>query len=181
MVRSGKVGDIIDIIRYADQHAKEDAADFAKFLVGRSDYDTLRNVYRFVRSTVDYERDKPFDEVIKTPGCTIQEGEGDCKSQTILTGSLLHPLGFNFFYRVAFYDPDEPEQGHIYTVVVLDDGRQVIVDPVHNRFDTEDPYYKAEDYPAAGKSALSGLIGGGVGNWLLPIGLAVLISIFSYD
>lgn len=156
MVEEAEVSDIIDVILYADQQSVASTDRFAPFLRGSTDMATLENIYRFVRSNIKYKRDKPRKEVVRTPGCTIKVKHGDCKSMTVLTGALLRSLGYDFSYKVAFYDPAEPGQGHIYSVVSL--GRKkVIVDPVHYRFNEEVPYWKAKTYPVSKETGIGGI------------------------
>ena len=61
-------------------------------------------------------------------------------------------------YRVAFYDQDNPQQGHIYPIAHLPNGKRVVVDAVNDTFNHEFPIWQAYDYPAhqAGKAKLSG-------------------------
>lgn len=156
MVKSGDVDDIITVIIHADKLSVGSTKKFAPHLKGATDLATLENVYHFVRDHIRYVRDPDNEEIIKTPGCTIAEGKADCKSMTVLTGSLLRDLGFQFVYRVAFYDPRQPQQGHIYSVVQLG-GKKVIVDPVHEKFNYEITPWKFQDYTPYGISQVAGL------------------------
>lgn len=174
MVHDADVKDIISVIMHADQYSAESTRRFAAFLKGRDDLQTLRNVWRFVRRTIKYQRDEEGHEVVKTPGCTLADRYGDCKSMSVMTGSLLRALGFPFVYRVAYYDPAEPQQGHIYAVVKYSE-REIIVDPVHWEFNAQEPYWKKEDYPVtAAAAALSGPPAGGRWlPWAIGIGAAL--------
>lgn len=156
MVVDADVDDIISVIMHADHYSKNATKDFVRFVKGKTDMETLRNIYTFVRRTIRYERDEEGHEVVNTPGCTVYYSKGDCKSMSVLTGSILRDLGYRFKYRTAFYDPDEPQQGHIYAVVDLN-GKEVIVDPVHWRFNTEEPYWRVDDYPVTSGAGLSGI------------------------
>lgn len=172
MVKDADINDIINVIMHADQYSKTATADFVRFVKGKTDMDTLKNIYTFVRRAVKYKRDEDGHEIVNTPGCTVKYGIGDCKSMSVLVGSILRSLGYRFKYRTAFYDPKEPQQGHIYAVVDLD-GKEVIVDPVHHRWNTEEKFWKAKDYPIT-RSGLSG-IGKMSNNWI-QLGIAVFIG-----
>lgn len=156
------VARIIALIMQADALSRPFTKRFARSLRGKNDLDTLRNVWAFVKDNIEYQRDKPGSEVVKSPGALWESRVGDCKSFSVMIGSLLGNLGYTYKYRVAFYSPATPEQGHIYPVAILPDGREVIVDAVHTRFNAEAKYWKAYDYePASGKrkkaSRLAGL------------------------
>ena len=156
------VAKIIALIMQADRLSRPFTRRFARNLRGKNDLGTLRNVWSFVKDNVKYERDRPGSEVVKSPGALWESRVGDCKSFSVMIGSLLSNLGYAYKYRVAFYNPDAPEQGHIYPVAVLQNGTEVIVDAVHTRFNAEAKYWKAYDYePASGErkkaSRLAGL------------------------
>lgn len=172
MVQEADVDDIISVIMHADQYSKAATAKFAKFLKAKTDMETLRNVYDFVRRNIRYERDQEGHEVVNTPGCTLKYKKGDCKSMSVMVGSLLRSLGYQFGYKTAFYDSDEPQQGHIYSVVDLN-GQQVVVDPVHHTFNREESYWKARFYPIT-SSSLSGIPT--KGNKWIGWGIAALIG-----
>ena len=147
--RQGDLDDIIQTIMEADRRSEGFTTKFAPFLRGNTDRRTLRNVWAFIRKHIRYQKDRPNDEIIKSPGATWMDGYGDCKSFSVMSGSLLRDLGFDYKYRVVFYDEDYPEQGHIYPVVVLADGEEVIVDSVYHSFDQELAFWKGYDYDAS--------------------------------
>lgn len=150
------VEDIIHGILMASRHGARFTERFAPMLKGRDDMATLRNVWEFVRRNIAYQRDADGHEIIKSPGRTWQDRFGDCKSMSVKVASLLENLGFDYFFRVAFYDPAEPNQGHIYPVVALPGGGKVVVDAVHPRFDMEYQWWKKRDYYPP-KRRISGL------------------------
>lgn len=146
MFKNATVENIVQAILYADKQSKSFTDQYAPMLRASTDLGTLTNIWAFVRDNIRYEQDDWGEEVIKSPGRTWQDQEADCKSMSVMVGSLAQNLGYRYFYRVAFYDPDRPNAGHIYPVVVLDDGTQVIVDPVNSRFNHEYRYWKKQDY-----------------------------------
>lgn len=148
--RNAGVPDILDVIFLATRYGPAFTQPFAGQLRGRDQVDSAKNVWRFVKSNVVYKRDAPGKEIVKSPGKLVYDGAGDCKSFSVLIGSLLTNLGITWFYRVAFYDPQEPNAGHIYPVAIIG-GREVIVDAVHDAFDEQAPFWKATDYTPGGE------------------------------
>lgn len=181
--RNGNVDQIIAVILAADQKGRGFTKRFARHLKAGSDRQTLRNIWKFTKSNIKYLRDRAGDEVIKSPGATWETRKGDCKSFSVFIGSILGNLGYDYKYRVAFYDPKTPEQGHIYPVAILKDGTEVIVDAVWDYFDSEVPYWKAYDYnPSDGtRSQVSGigtkpvLLGLSL-NWIKTLAIAGLAT-----
>lgn len=176
VTENADIARIIAAIMDADEMSKPFTAQFARYLKGHDDYETLHNIWNFVKSEIKYVRDRPGDEVVKSPGQLWATKKGDCKSFSIFIGSILNNLGYNYKYRVAIYSPLTPQQGHIYPVVILPDGEEVVVDAVHTKYDDEAKYYKAWDYTPGtkGRKAVSGI--SGIGSTSTPI-LAALALI----
>ena len=177
------VKDIISTILHADGMSQQFTERFSHILRGGGDMKTLSNIWEFVRGHIRYQKDRAGSEVVKSPGRTWADRYGDCKSMSVMVGSLLRNLGYNYFYRVAFYDPENPEQGHIYPVAVLPSGKLVVVDAVHHSFNEEVPFWKAHDYdPATGEKKKAIAISGGTTpqrtglTVLATVGAALLIG-----
>lgn len=154
----GDTSDIITAIMRMDKTSDRWIdPEAAQCLVGEDDYETLRNVWRFVKHNVRYKTDRPGLEVVKSPAALFKMKSGDCKSFSIAEAALLRALGFKGIrYRFASYGTDQPT--HVYIVCKLK-GDDVILDAVYNRFDAEEPYTRKKDMPAhkAGASAVSGI------------------------
>ena len=146
-------------------------------LRGETDYETLHNVWQFVKRNLRYQADLPGHERVKSPGALYSSGHGDCKSFSIAEGALLRAFGIPYRYRFAAYEPGD--YTHVYLVARLDDGRDVVMDAVHTDFDSEVPYKKKKDImpatttainalpPTAPKYNLGGLIATGLFIYLL--------------
>lgn len=161
MYKNGDVQDIIEVILIADKLSPKFTKELAQQLRQGDDYDTLHAIWHFVKQNVRYVRDKVGHEVIQLPGALWRGRRGDCKSFSVFIGSLLKNLGYKYRYRVAFYNPSEPDSGHIYPIVKLPDGRDVVLDAVHSRFDDEVRFWTAKDYyPGSGYSRKATAIAG---------------------
>jgi len=140
----GGFNDIVAEILAED--AEKDHTNFyrlAQSLKGKSQTQTLKNVWAFVRKNVRYIEDGRIEKV-KSPARTLADGFGDCKSMALLSGALIKNLGFPYRYRVARYDPNNPEQGHIY-VITEAERKKTILDPVHSVFNKEEKFWKKMD------------------------------------
>ena len=158
-VRNYRDGDTEDIVttilrmdKEADRYIDREAA---QCLAGKDDYETLYNVWRFVKSNVRYRVDRPGREVVKSPAALFTLKAGDCKSFSIAEAALLRALGFKGIrYRFAAYG-NKKEVTHVY-IVVKSRGEDVILDAVYGEFDAEEKYTWKKDLPASKASGISG-------------------------
>ncbi len=167
--RQADVQDIIDTILRADGMSTQFTRRFAPFLKGTNDYQTLKNIWSFVRRYIRYEKDRAGNEVVKSPGRTWEDRFADCKSMSVMVGSLLKNLSYRYYYKVAFYNPDNPEQGHIYPIAILPGGQEVVLDAVHHTFDEEVSFWRADKYdPATGEKRedVAAVAGIGASSWM---------------
>ena len=153
LYKNASVEDIIKAVVHADRLSGHFTARFAPMLRAGTHRQTLKNVWQFTRRNITYLRDTDGEEVVKSPGKTWEDRTADCKSLSVFIASILKNLGYEYFYRVVFYDPASPNQGHIYPIAVLPDGEEVPMDAVNTKFDEEYAYWKAEDYQHNGKRA----------------------------
>lgn len=163
--RSGDTDDIITVIM--DMDAKADKSidpNEVECLRGRDGYETMHNVWRFVKQNVRYKPDARGKEKVKSPAALFRVGTGDCKSFSIAEVALLRALGFtNIRYRFTAYTPGG-DVTHVY-VVCRYAGRDVIMDAVHSRFDEEVPYsWKMDKKAATGINGISGISPVGIGT-----------------
>ena len=87
------IPDIVNTILMGDKESRAFAFDFAKRLKGRTVRDTLKNIWGFTKTNVDYVRDNPGREVVKSAARTLKDKFGDCKSMSILNGAIMYHLG----------------------------------------------------------------------------------------
>lgn len=147
--RNGDTPDIIrvimDVDAISDQFINQDNV---RCLEGANRYDTLHNVWKFVKYNIRYKTDRPGREVVKSPAALFRMGVGDCKSFSIAEAAILRSLGFSGIrYRFASYSRDRVVT-HVY-IVCKYRGEDIILDAVHSRFDDEVPYTYKIDIPAA--------------------------------
>ncbi len=153
--RDGQTSDIIEVIMGMDAESDKyiKSVEALDCLLGASDYETLHNVWKFVKQNVRYKPDRRGKEVVKSPAALFEIGHGDCKSFSIAEVALLRALGFKGIrYRFTAYEPGDVT--HVYVVCRLN-GKDVILDAVHSKFDDEVRYYSKRDIKAA--TSISGI------------------------
>ena len=139
-------GDIRDLI--LKKH-KEYAGDYDLI----SDYfdtgniiDTSRGIFDFLKQNVPYHKESGRYQTVKSPALILSENDGignydrvDCKNYASFICGVLDSLkrngltGFDWCYRFASYDEHDPEPGHVFAVVKIDD-KEMWVDPVFPYF-----------------------------------------------
>lgn len=153
--RDGDTADIIETILHADARAGSFILPGVECLEGDTQYQTLRNVWDFIKKNLKYRPDRPGHERIKSPGALFASGYGDCKSYSVATGAILRYFGIPYRYRFAAYDAGD--YTHVYIVADGEEG-DVILDSVYTRFDAEHPYHHIHDIrPASSPAVMNGL------------------------
>ena len=134
-------------------HTKQIAAK----LQGKNLYDTCHRVWDFVYNHVQYKKDKPGTEQVRSPRRVwYNRATGvDCDCYTSFISSILLNLGIAHKLRIAIYNPANGYQ-HIYPVVpkdgkldydLKDREDYIVIDCVKDRFDDEQSFLQIKDYP----------------------------------
>jgi len=108
---------------------------------------TAANLFSFMKSNVGYVVEPTNFQSVKTPAAILAEGKqygGDCKhyaSFIVGVAEALRRKGFPIkaYYRFASYEPNKRHYGHVFAVVVDDQGREYWTDPVLSSFDQRNP------------------------------------------
>lgn len=109
---------------------------------------TAKNIYKFLRTTINYVPDGSRFQDIKSPGKFIETRTGDCKSYSHFTAGVLRALNIPYAYRFTAYA--HGDFTHVYIVAFDEHGHEVIIDavPGNSGFNKEKPYLKKKDYMA---------------------------------
>ncbi len=113
--KRAKLSDTLNVIVNFINSYSWQVADLASELKGENDYETGRNIWRWVKNNIKYEPDGLIEraygldvEQVRTPARTIADGKGDCDCMTVLIGSLLKENNIVPFAKVvAFPKLDE--------------------------------------------------------------------------
>lgn len=105
----------------------------------------LKNIFNFVMTYVQYEKDSMFTEQLRVPLRTLKDQKGDCDCMSILIGSILYAKGVPFKFRITKYNGKSNFQ-HVYVIVPTVNGSYTVVDPVIGTFDKEKPFDEKKDF-----------------------------------
>jgi len=146
---NGNTNDIIRAILQADAVCQPFTASLAPVLRGSTVTDTCRNLWQFWKDHVKYKEDPDNFQFVKSPRELYHSGEGDCKSYSIALASCLKNLGIPYMYRFVTEEAGK-DFHHVYIVAKPQQGSEIIIDCVLDRFNYQNPYARKRDI--AGKA-----------------------------
>ncbi len=128
----------------------------AQYLKGKSLAETCGNIWDFVYSHIQYNKDEKGKEQIRSPARAWADRKTgvDCDCYTEFISSILCNLGIPHKLRIAAYDPETGWQ-HIYPVVpkdgrtdypLTDRKRYIVIDCVKDAYDDEQIFIDFKDY-----------------------------------
>lgn len=126
--------DLQRAIEAAIPRAKQQARSFAARYKGRTEEESCKKIFDYLKNNINYLADGP-NQAVRLPSGLMRTGQGDCKSYSIFTSAVLSNLGIPHSLCYASYDPKDPTPSHIY--VVTDKG--CIIDAVYGKFNAEKP------------------------------------------
>jgi hypothetical protein len=130
----GNTSDIVKEIIETHKKGWKDTAAFAKYLQGKNTYETLENVWNFVKNNIAYKLDEFGSQFVKTPSRTWHDRYADCKSYSLFIASILQNLGITYRYRFVSYAKGG-DYTHVY--IVVPGTNLVIIDDVMPAFNKE--------------------------------------------
>ena len=188
MYRNGNTSDIIRVVLYADSQSSQFVLPGADRLRGKTDYDTLRNIFNFVQKPLNFKADGNSKQVIQAPSHLFEARTGDCKSYSVAVGALCRHFGIPYRYR--FTSADAGAYTHVFVVATVDDNgtpEDVYMDTIDEgpgnycgRFDVEPPYYKKSDRYPQDAAALAG-VGAVLTDWIPVLGMLLLLWLILFN
>ena len=129
--------DIRDLLVKLVPKAKAQMVTFAKQFKGRTQQETCKNIFDYIKSNFTYVADGG-EQIIKLPSALLRKRVGDCKSYSLFTASILENLKIPYKFVYTSYSAN-PIPQHVY--VVTENG--CIIDAVYGIFNEEKkPTYK---------------------------------------
>ena len=132
------------VIMDATPLAKDQMCKYAQRFQGKTEEETARNIWNFLKHNIKYVADQEY-QIVRLPSALLKTKTGDCKSYSVFTSAILQCLGIPHHYMMTSYRKGSPTPSHIY--VMTDSG--IIIDAVWHSFNSEKPYeyvYKIKPY-----------------------------------
>lgn len=136
------VDDIARLMLRGIKASTEQAHAVRWYFEGETAHETCRNVWQYLRENVTYIRENPNLQTVKTLSrLLLHDKHGDCKHLTTAACAILKACGIKCKMRLVSFKFYDTEPTHVYCVAYDEQGRQIFVDAVLNKFDNE-PAYK---------------------------------------
>jgi hypothetical protein len=117
--------------------ATKQMASQAKQYKGKTDLDTCRNIFVFLKG-LNYKADGN-EQQVRLPSALMRTRTGDCKSYSVYTSAVLSNLKIPHYLTYTSYNPNDKTPTHVY--VTTKNG--CIIDAVYGVFNKEKkPSYK---------------------------------------
>jgi hypothetical protein len=148
LVDDGDVTDTIARMKKIVRDTLTQTKRIAQRLKGVNREATARNVWNFLYNNVQYTKDHPTREQLRTPIRTWRDRKAgvDCDCFSIFISSVLTNLGIPHAFRIAAYSADYQ---HVYVIVPksgTDLSSYYTIDPVVDRFNYEAPPSNTKDF-----------------------------------
>lgn len=133
--KKGTNSDIIKAMIYYMPAAVFQGQKRASLFKGKSDLETCKNVWSFLKHNIQYVEDSVHFQDIRLPDRLVKDRKGDCKSFSMFTASILQNLNIPCKLVFTSYTDNKTPQ-HVY--VETESG--ILIDAVWNKFNSEKPY-----------------------------------------
>lgn len=143
VIPNGSVDDTVSLMGEVARQYSWQTADLAKYLQKKSLIDTLRNIWTFVYTHIQYVPDSRTTEQVRTPLRTLFDQKGDCDCYATLIASILHNLHIPYKFRIAAYEAGRYQ--HVYIVVPYNN-QMLVIDPVLDKCFAEKKPTKFKDF-----------------------------------
>lgn len=155
-------GSVYDTLRHMQKIVRatlHQTKRIAPKLKGSTREATARNIYNFLYNHVQYRKDNPLREQLRTPARTWKDRAAgvDCDCYAIFISSVLTNLQIPHAFRIAGYKGDFQ---HVYVIVPKSGsafGSYYTIDPVVDRFNYETPFSKKHDHAMQKVTMLNGV------------------------
>jgi hypothetical protein len=112
----------------AVKQMKQKAQEFK----GATEEETCKKIFDYLKNQINYKADGS-EQMVKLPSGLIRTRQGDCKSFSVFTSSILSNLGIPHKLVYASYDPQDSTPTHIYVMT----SKGCIIDAVYGKFNAE--------------------------------------------
>ncbi len=144
--RNADLDDTLKVLPKIIQSCSHQLHSFASFIGGKNRQETCDKIWTFLYHHLQYEPDEKGYEQIRSPQRSWQDRVRgvDCDDYSVFIACTLENLGIPYLLRVTKYHSQKGFQ-HIYVVAKDEQGKEIIMDAVVDRFNREVPYIEKKD------------------------------------
>lgn len=153
LVKDQNVADIITGMLQAHKIYAKEYDKIAPAFKGRTDLETGRKIYNFLKNNVKYVVEPDEKQTLKSPSAILFTGNttgSDCKNYSLFTGGILSALNrrgakINWAYRYASYRMFDKMPHHVFVVINPDTEKEIWIDAVLPKYNLKKQYnYKTD-------------------------------------
>lgn len=133
--KKGTNSDIIKAMIHYMPAAVYQGKKRASIFKGKSDLETCKNVWSFLKHNITYLEDSVHFQDIRLPDRLVKDRKGDCKSFSMFAASILQNLNIPCKLVFTSYTENKTPQ-HVY--VETESG--ILIDAVWKKFNSEKAY-----------------------------------------
>lgn len=153
LVNDQQVSDIITGLLNTHNQYKSEYDKIASGFKGRTDKETGKKIYTFLKKNVKYVIEPDSRQTLKSPAAILYTGKttgSDCKNYSLFTGGILSALNrmganIKWCYRFASYRMFDKMPHHVFVVINPNTNNEIWVDAVLPKFNLHKQYYYKTD------------------------------------
>jgi hypothetical protein len=153
LVNDQQVSDIITGLLNTHNQYKSEYDKIAGGFRGRTDRETGKKIYTFLKNNVNYVIEPDSKQTLKSPAAILYTGKStgsDCKNYSLFTGGVLSALNrkganIKWCYRFASYRMFDKMPHHVFVVINPNTANEIWVDAVLPKFNLKKQYYYKTD------------------------------------
>ena len=153
LVNDQQVSDIITGLLNTHNQYKSEYDKIAGGFRGRTDRETGKKIYTFLKNNVNYVIEPDSKQTLKSPAAILYTGKStgsDCKNYSLFTGGILSALNrkganIKWCYRFASYRMFDKMPHHVFVVINPNTNNEIWVDAVLPKFNLHKQYYYKTD------------------------------------
>jgi len=153
LVNDQEVSDIITGLLNTHNQYKSEYDKIAGGFRGRTDKETGKKIYTFLKNNVNYVIEPDSKQTLKSPAAILYTGKStgsDCKNYSLFTGGILSALNrqganIKWCYRFASYRMFDKMPHHVFVVINPNTANEIWVDAVLPKFNLKKQYYYKTD------------------------------------
>jgi hypothetical protein len=153
LVNDQQVSDIITGLLNTHNKYKSEYDKIAGGFRGRTDKETGKKIYTFLKNNVNYVIEPDSKQTLKSPAAILYTGKStgsDCKNYSLFTGGILSALNrrganIKWCYRFASYRMFDKMPHHVFVVINPNTANEIWVDAVLPKFNLKKQYYYKTD------------------------------------
>ena len=137
--------DIIKQLRRAELESRNTSKKIAPFFKSKSDFETCKKVWEFLRKHIEYEAEPKHDQTAKTINRFIVDRKGDCKHFATASVGILIANKIPAWFVLVGQQKLNPSPNHAYCCALVNN-EIVVIDPCRKKFNSECNFYWKYQY-----------------------------------